>query len=90
MPLLLVPCALVHGVLTTGRSRSNKHGRQALQTEKERVHSTLRAHEKDLSDMQLREANLQIQLKDRTILEKQVEEMKTEIATASQNSKVMT
>ena len=38
--------------------------------------------------MQLREANLNSQIKDRTTLEKQVEEMKTEVATASQNFKV--
>lgn len=38
--------------------------------------------------MQLREVNLKSQIKDRTMLEKQVEEMKAEVATASQNFKV--
>lgn len=38
--------------------------------------------------MQLREVNLKSQLKDRTMLEKQAEEMKAEAATASQNIKV--
>ena len=90
MLLLLVPCVLVHGVLITGRSRSNERERQALQTEKERAQNAQRTHERDLSGMQLREVNLQSQLKDRTMLEKQVEEMRTEISTASQNSKVMT
>lgn len=70
------------------RSRSNERERQTLQNEKERTQNALRTHEKDLSDMQLREANLNSQIKDRTMLEKQVEEMKTEVATASQNFKV--
>lgn len=47
----------------------------------------MRTHEKDLNDMQLREVNLQSQLKDRTTLEKQVEEMKAEVSTASQGFK---
>ena len=38
--------------------------------------------------MQLREVNLHSQLKDRTTLEKQVEEMKAEVSTASQGLKV--
>lgn len=38
--------------------------------------------------MQLREVNLNSQLKDRTMLEKQAEEMKTEVTTASQSFKV--
>jgi hypothetical protein len=38
--------------------------------------------------MQLREVNLKSQLKDRTTLEKQAEEMKTEVAAVSQNFKV--
>ena len=70
------------------RSRSNERERQALQNEKERAHNALRTHEKDLSDMQLREVNLNSQLKDRTMLEKQAEEMKTEVTTASQSFKV--
>ena len=70
------------------RSRSNERERQALQNEKERAHNALRTHEKDLSDMQLREVNLKSQLKDRTMLEKQVEEMKAEVTAVSQNSKV--
>lgn len=70
------------------RSRSNERERQALQTEKERAHNALRTHEKDLNDMQLREVNLKSQLKDRNMLEKQVEEMKTEVDTVSRNFKV--
>jgi predicted nucleic acid-binding Zn-ribbon protein len=80
--------ALVSCVLITECSRSNERERQTLQTEKERAHNALRTHEKDLSDMQLREVNLRSQLKDRDMLEKQVEEMKTEVAAASQNFKV--
>ena len=38
--------------------------------------------------MQLREVNLKSQIKDRTTLEKQVQEMKAQIAAASQSSKV--
>ena len=38
--------------------------------------------------MQLREVNLHSQLKDRTTLEKQVEEMKAEVSTASRGLKV--
>jgi len=38
--------------------------------------------------MQLREVNLKSQIKDRTMLEKQVEEMKAEVTTSSQNFKV--
>jgi hypothetical protein len=38
--------------------------------------------------MQLREVNLKSQIKDRTTLEKQAEEMKAEVAAASQNFKV--
>lgn len=76
------------GVLIVRHSRSNERERQALQTEKERVHNALRIYEKDLNDMQLREVNLKSQLKDRTMLEKQTEDMKTEFATASQNFKV--
>ena len=37
--------------------------------------------------MQLREVNLQSQLKDRAMLEKQAEDMKAEVTTASQNFK---
>jgi len=70
------------------RSRSNERERQTLQNEKERAQNALRTHEKDLSDMQLREANLNSRIKDRTMLEKQVEEMKAEVTTASQNLKV--
>lgn len=74
-------------VLIIGCSRSNERERQALQTEKERAHNALRTHEKDLGDMQLREVNLQSQLKDRAMLEKQAEDMKAEVTTASQNFK---
>ena len=70
------------------RSRSNERERQALQNEKERAHNALRTHEKDLSDMQLREVHLKSQLKDRTMLEKQAEEMKAEVTTVSQNFRV--
>ena len=38
--------------------------------------------------MQLREVNLKSQLKDRTMLEKQAEEMKIEVTAVSQNFKV--
>ena len=38
--------------------------------------------------MQLREVNLKSQIKDRTVLEKQVEEMKAEVTTVSQSFKV--
>jgi hypothetical protein len=38
--------------------------------------------------MQLREVNLKSQLKDRTTLEKQAEEMKAEVTAVSQNFKV--
>ena len=72
------------------RSRSNERERQTLQTEKERAHNALRTHEKDLGEMQLREVNLKSQIKDRTTLEKQAEDMKAEVATASQNFKVKT
>ena len=78
---------IVFCVLILGRSRSNERERQALQTEKERASNALRTHEKDLNDMQLREVNLKSQLKDREILERQVEEMKAEVAAVSQNSK---
>lgn len=76
------------GVLIACCSRSNERDRQTLQNEKERAHNALRIYEKDLNDMQLREVNLKSQLKDRSALEKQVEEMKAEVATASQNFKV--
>lgn len=69
-------------------SRSNERERQALQVEKERAHNALRIHEKDMNDMQLREVTLKSQLKDRSTLERQAEEMKVELATASQNFKV--
>ena len=39
--------------------------------------------------MQLREVNLKSQLKDRSTLEKQAEEMKVEVGIASQNLKVI-
>lgn len=83
-------CVTVTGLLIAYRSRSNERERQTLQTEKERAHNALRIHEKDLNDMQLREVNLKSQLKDRSTLEKQVEEMKAEAAAASQNFKVRT
>ena len=70
------------------RSRSNERERQTLQTEKERALNALRTHEKDLGDMQLREVNVKSQIKDRTTLEKQVQEMKAQVAAASQSSKV--
>ena len=38
--------------------------------------------------MQLREVHLKSQLKDRTMLEKQAEEMKAEVTTVSQNFRV--
>ena len=87
--LCVVPCATIPSALIASRhSRSNERERQALQNEKERAHNALRTHEKDLSDMQFREVNLNSQLKDRTMLEKQAEEMKAEVTAASQNFKV--
>ena len=75
-------------MLIASDSRSNERERQTLQTEKERALNALRTHERGLGDMQLQEANLKSQVKDRTMLEKQLEEMKAEVATASQNFKV--
>ena len=89
--LCVVPCFLCCYIWCIDcplRSRSNERERQTLQNEKERAHNALRTHEKDLGDMQLREVNLKSQIKDRTMLEKQVEEMKAEVATSSQNFKV--
>ena len=77
-------------MLIVWRSRSNERERQTLQTEKEMAHNALRTHEKDFGDMQLREVNLQSQVKDRAMLERQTEDMKAELATASQNFKVST
>ncbi|KAF9783547.1 AAA domain-containing protein [Thelephora terrestris] len=71
----------------TANLRSNERERQTLQTEKEMAHNALRTHEKDFGDMQLREVNLQSQVKDRAMLERQAEDMKAEVATASQNFK---
>lgn len=88
MFFLLVACVTLPGVLIAFRSRSNERERQALQTEKERVHNVLRTFEKDLNDLRLREVNLKSQLKDRSMLEKQVEDMRVEVATASRTFKV--
>jgi len=82
------PLCYIQDTDCSWRSRSNEHERQTLQTEKEKAHNILRTHEKDLGDMQLREVNLRSQIKDRVMLENQVEEMNAEIATASQNLKV--
>ena len=82
------PCHHIRCAYYARHSRSNERERQTLQTEKERAHNALRTHEKDLNDMQLREVNLKSHIKDRTILEKQVEEMKAEIVATSQNFKV--
>lgn len=69
-------------------SRGNERERQAIMTERDRQHSSLRTYESDLHAMEKKENTLSNQIRDKDIMEERIGAMSKEVNALSARSKV--
>lgn len=70
-------------------SRANERERQSLTTERDRQNSAIRTFETSLHQMELRERDLNNEIREKSALEERVETMRTEVTTFTAKMKVI-